>query len=1298
MSISIKLFDYKVLNEKLSKSQHEASDNQSDDDDDTKKKNKDQKEFIIQAFGLSKTGKSYCLYIKNVFPFFYIKVSDNWTQATKDNFLIYILNEIHPFYKDSILECKLVKRKTLYGFDAGKLHKFIYLKFKNVIVFNKVKNLWYETKEINGENVYTIKTLSYNKCETEIYESTIPPLLRFFHVTNISPSHWIKIPYKQLAKPLHKTTTCNYEYIVDKQFIIPQPEKNDLVPYKICSFDIEASSSHGDFPLPIKDYKKLIDNIIEHWHYKNISETHTIEDQEYLLKKIINDAFENGEIEYIQKIYPKKKPEYKELQVMINKLVKKPIRNLNFENNSSNQNKIFDYYQQNENTDETENNNYSYKKYKSYVKKDSTIIDLLNDRKFNRDDKLNEINKTFKLIFPEIKGDKVTFIGSTFWKFGEPDVYLNHCIALGETSSISNAKIISKKTEKDVLLTWGKLIQKESPDIIIGYNIFGFDYAFMFDRACELGIAKDFLKLSRTKDEVCGNYNEKTNTYIIKETTLQIASGAHKLRYVEIPGRISIDLYNYFRREFNLESYKLDYVAGCFIGDSIKSFQHEESTSTIVSKNLKGLHIGNFINFEETGHSSEFYNDGEKFQVVAIHGNTITIKGNPQLDMIKKTKWCLAKDDVTPQDIFRLTKTGIPDDKAIIAKYCIQDCNLVHYLLNKIDVLTGFVEMSNICNVPISFIVFRGQGIKLTSFLSKRCREMNTLIPDLSKLRTNEGYEGAIVLPPKCGLYLDEPVACVDYSSLYPSSIISENISHDSKVWGKEYDLNNNLIKETGSSKYDNLENYKYVDIQYDTYKYIKNKNGKDIKTKVGYKTCRFAQFPENTKAIIPSILEDLLAARKATRKLIKYKTIKTKDNEIIEGLLTEKEETYEILTSEKKNIIIQKDNIVSIEDTYDDFMKNVFDKRQQGYKVTANSMYGQCGAKTSSFYEVDVAASTTAIGRKLLIYARKIIEQIYGDKICKTSYGTVHSHAEYIYGDTDSVFMSFKLTDLEGTPIKGKEALKITIELAKEAGELATKFLKPPHDLEYEKTFMPFCLLSKKRYVGMLYEEDPEVCKRKSMGIVLKRRDNAPIVKDVYGGIIDILMKEQNIMNAINFTKSALENIYNENYPLHKLIITKSLRSNYKAPEQIAHKVLANRMGIRDPGNKPGPGDRIPYVYIETQGKVKLQGDRIENPVYIIENKIKPNYSFYITNQIMKPVQQVFALVLEDIPIFKRQVRMFKNKLKILNQTCETDEQYEKKEMDLRNKEIKKLIFDDILLKINNKKEKKQEITRFFK
>ena len=69
-------------------------------------------------------------------------------------------------------------------------------------------------------------------------------------------------------------------------------------------------------------------------------------------------------------------------------------------------------------------------------------------------------------------------------------------------------------------------------------------------------------------------------------------------------------------------------------------------------------------------------------------------------------------------------------------------------------------------------------------------------------------------------------------------------------------------------------------------------------------------------------------------------------------------------------------------------------------------------------------------------------------------------------------------------------------------------------------------------------------------MGIVLKRRDNAPIVKDVYGGIIDILMKEQNIQKAI--LKKCLQDIVDEKCPMEKLIITKSLRSVTRIPYRL--------------------------------------------------------------------------------------------------------------------------------------------------
>ena len=69
----------------------------------------------------------------------------------------------------------------------------------------------------------------------------------------------------------------------------------------------------------------------------------------------------------------------------------------------------------------------------------------------------------------------------------------------------------------------------------------------------------------------------------------------------------------------------------------------------------------------------------------------------------------MAKDDVTPQDIFRLTNEG-PTSKAIVAKYCFQDCNLVHNLMIKNDIYTAMVEQAKICSVPIEFIAMRGQG------------------------------------------------------------------------------------------------------------------------------------------------------------------------------------------------------------------------------------------------------------------------------------------------------------------------------------------------------------------------------------------------------------------------------------------------------------------------------------------------------------------------------------------------------------------------------------------------------------
>ena len=167
----------------------------------------------------------------------------------------------------------------------------------------------------------------------------------------------------------------------------------------------------------------------------------------------------------------------------------------------------------------------------------------------------------------------------------------------------------------------------------------------------------------------------------------------------------------------------------------------------------------------------------------------------------------------------------------------------------------------------------------------------------------------------------------------------------------------------------------------------------------------------------------------------------------------------------------------------------------------------------------------------------------------------------------------------------------------------------------------------------------------------------------------------------------------------MDKLIITKSLRSGYKNPKSIAHKVLADRITARDPGNKPSSGDRIPFVYINSTNKKALQGEKIETPTFITENGLKIDYSFYITNQIMKPVQQVFALVLEKIWEMQNKrskILKFKKDVEILRKNTD-EEKFQDKLEQLKNKEIKILLFDEYLRKTNNDKEGLQSLTNYF-
>ena len=228
--------------------------------------------------------------------------------------------------------------------------------------------------------------------------------------------------------------------------------------------------------------------------------------------------------------------------------------------------------------------------------------------------------------------------------------------------------------------------------------------------------------------------------------------------------------------------------------------------------------------------------------------------------------------------------------------------------------------------------------------------------------------------------------------------MIAENISHDSILGYKEYRLmekkvqkHNQIIKSQSSSssssketstnedeyelvsdtirhEYEGLEGYHYIDIEYDTFQGVD-----DDKRKVGYKVCRFAERYDGEKSVLPRILRKLLKARKDTRKIMKYKTVQLKDGETYSGLLEEKDSIYEVNNLELGLKTFNKSDVENIKTTNNEFQISVLDGLQLAYKVTCNSLYGQVGASTSPICYKELAACTTATGRRMVTTARDL-------------------------------------------------------------------------------------------------------------------------------------------------------------------------------------------------------------------------------------------------------------------------------------------------------------------------------------
>ena len=266
------------------------------------------------------------------------------------------------------------------------------------------------------------------------------------------------------------------------------------------------------------------------------------------------------------------------------------------------------------------------------------------------------------------------------------------------------------------------------------------------------------------------------------------------------------------------------------------------------------------------------------------------------------------------------------------------------------------------------------------------------------------------------------------------------------------------------------------------------------------------------------------------------------------------------------------------------------------------------------------------SLGDYSVVLLGKTTEYIYDIQTRDGTFGA--GIGEMIVKNTDSIFLKIKYNTNDYSICR-----KSTFELASKCGDILTKevFNRKPIEMEFEKVFQPFILLTKKRYIGKKYEDPQDPLKLKGLtttGIALTRRDYSEYTKECYSAVIDTLVNKSNIKEGIKVFKEYVDRLEKYEANIDQLVLSSLLAKEYKT--QPVHVVLAKKLKERQ--MEVQVGDRIPYIFIESFDKSKKKSELGEDPTFAKTHNIRYNRVCYLEN-LSKPIIGFFKVVLESSP-----------------------------------------------------------------